>query len=124
MDIKQLLTGKPKEGFHPVTQDTTVIIELNKAVTTLTNSSTSAEIIAAFDSDNKFTKLLEWGRTRENIIAGILVDDAAEVGKIEASVIFNRTSDVITIDYVYNLVMNHIVVTRSGGNYTCAKTTK
>lgn len=124
MDIKQLLSGTPKEGFHPITQDTTVIIELNETVTTLTNSSTSAEIMAAFDSDNKFTKLLEWGRTRENIVAGILVDNASEVGKIEASIIFNRTSDVITIDYVYNLVMNHIVVTRSGGNYTCAKTTK
>lgn len=124
MDIKQLLSGTPKEGFHPITQDTTVIIELNETVTTLTNSSTSVEIMTAFDSDNKFTKLLEWGRTRENIVAGILVDNASEVGKIEASIIFNRTSDVITIDYVYNLVMNHIVVTRSGGNYTCAKTTK
>lgn len=124
MDIKQLLSGTPKEGFHPITQDTTVIIELNETVTTLTNSSTSVEIMTAFDSDNKFTKLLEWGRTRENIVAGILVDNASKVGKIEASIIFNRTSDVITIDYVYNLVMNHIVVTRSGGNYTCAKTTK
>lgn len=124
MEIKQLVKGDPKTGFVPITQDTIVVVELNEAVLNITSASSSADIIAAFDSVAKFDKLIADIRVKENIMNGVLINNDTKGGNINASIVANKNSDVIELSFIYNNIYSNIVVTKSGGTFSCVRQDK
>lgn len=121
MDTKQLITGSPKEGFYPIVQDTVTVIELNKAVLSLTSESSSEDIIAAFDSVEDFTTLLQNVRNTENIVNGVLVNDSSLVGKIFCNIIAHPTQETLYIDGVFTNQYFNITITNTDGTFSCVK---
>lgn len=119
MDTKQLITGSPKEGFYPIVQDTVTVIELNKAVLNLTSESSSEDIIAAFDSVEDFTTLLQNVRNTENIVNGVLVNDSSLVGKIFCNIIAHTTQETLYIDGVFTDQYFNITITNTDGTFSC-----
>lgn len=125
MDIKQLVTGDPKTGFYPVTQDTITVIELNKAVMNLTNESSSEEIIAAFDNLESFQALIAEVRNPQNICSGILVNETPEdkrVGKYEATIIANTNAETLHVRWVENDKIVALTITNTDGTMSCIRT--
>lgn len=121
MDTKQLITGSPKEGFYPIVQDTVTVIELNKAVMSLTSESSSEDIIAAFDSVEDFTTLLQNVRNTENIVNGVLANDSILVGKIFCNIIAHTTQETLYIDGVFTNQYFNIIITNTDGTFSCVK---
>lgn len=124
MDIKQLVTGDPKTGFYPVTQDTITVIELNKSVMSLTNESSSEEIIAAFDNLESFQALIAEVRNPQNICSGILVNETPEdkrVGKYEATIIANTNSETLHVRWVENDRIIALSITNTDGTMSCIR---
>lgn len=121
MDTKQLITGSPKEGFYPIVQDTVTVIELNKAVLSLTSESSSEDIIAAFDSVEDFTTLLQNVRNTENIVNGVLANDSILVGKIFCNIIAHTTQETLYIDGVFTNQYFNIIITNTDGTFSCVK---
>lgn len=124
MDIKQLVTGNPKAGFYPVTQDTITVIELNKSVMSLTNESGSEEIIAAFDNLESFQALIAEVRNPQNICSGILVNETLEdkrVGKYEASIIANTDVETLHVRWVENDKIVALSITNTDGTMSCIR---
>lgn len=121
MDTKQLITGNPKEGFYPIVQDTVTVIELNKAVMSLASESSSEDIIAAFDSVEDFTTLLQNVRNTENIVNGVLVNDSILVGKIFCNIIASSTQETLYIDGVFTNQYFNITITNTDGTFSCVK---
>lgn len=121
MDTKQLITGSPKEGFYPIVQDTVTVIELNEAVINLTSESSSEDIIAAFDSVEDFTTLLQNVRNTENIVNGVLVNDSSLVGKIFCNIIAHSTQETLYIDGVFTNQYFNITITNIDGTFSCVK---
>lgn len=124
MDTKQLLTGKPREGFYPVVQDTVTVIELNEAVMNLTSESSSEEIIAAFDDIDSFNTLVEQVRDTENIVNGILVSNGEHTGKITANIIADNSWNLLIIEFITEYAssrLEHINLTihNNNGTFTC-----
>lgn len=125
MDIKQLVTGNPKAGFYPITQDTITVIELNKAVMSLTNESGSEEIIAAFDNLESFQALIAEVRNPQNICSGILINETPEdkrVGKYEASIIANTDAETLHVRWVENDKIVLLTITNTDGTMSCVRT--
>lgn len=125
MDIKQLVTGNPKAGFYPITQDTITVIELNKAVMSLTNESGSEEIIAAFDNLESFQALIAEVRNPQNICSGILINENPEdkrVGKYEASIIANTDAETLHVRWVENDKIVLLTITNTDGTMSCVRT--
>lgn len=125
MDIKQLVTGDPKTGFYPVTQDTITVIELNKAVMNLTNESSSEDIIAAFDNLESFQALIAEVRNPQNICSGILVNETPEdkrVGKYEASIIANTDAETLHVRWIENDKIVALTITNTDGTMSCIRT--
>lgn len=121
MDTKQLITGSPKEGFYPIVQDTVTVIELNEAVIHLTNESSSEDIIAAFDSVEDFTTLLQNIRNTENIVNGVLVNNSTLVGKFSCNIFAHSTKEVLYIDGVFSEQYFNITITNTDGTFSCVK---
>ena len=124
MDIKQLVTGDPKTGFYPVTQDTITVIELNKAVMNLTNESSSEEIIAAFDNLESFQALIAEVRNPQNICSGILVNETPEdkrVGKYEASIIANTDTETLHVRWIEIDKIIALSITNTDGTMSCIR---
>lgn len=124
MDIKQLVTGDPKTGFYPVTQDTITVIELNKSVMSLTNESSSEEIIAAFDNLESFQALIAEVRNPQNICSGILVNETPEdkrVGKYEATIIANTNAETLHVRWVENDKIVALTITNTDGTMSCIR---
>lgn len=124
MDIKQLVTGDPKTGFYPITQDTITVIELNKAVMSLTNESGSEEIIAAFDNLESFQALIAEVRNPQNICSGILVNDTEtdlQVGKYEASIIAHTDTETLNVRWVENDKIVALTITNTNGTMSCIR---
>lgn len=121
MDTKQLITGSPKEGFYPIVQDTVTVIELNEAVINLTNESSSEDIIAAFDSVEDFTTLLQNIRNTENIVNGVLVNDSSMVGKIFCNIMAHATQEILYIDGVFTNQYFNITITNTDGTFSCVQ---
>lgn len=124
MDIKQLVTGNPKTGFYPVTQDTITVIELNKSVMSLTNGSSSEEIIAAFDNLESFQALIAEVRNPQNICSGILVNDTEtdlQVGKYEASIIAHTDTETLNVRWVENDKIVALTITNTNGIMSCIR---
>lgn len=124
MDIKQLVTGNPKTGFYPVTQDTITVIELNKSVMSLTNESSSEEIIAAFDNLESFQALIAEVRNPQNICSGILVNETPEdkrVGKYEATIIANTDAETLHVRWVENDKIVALTITNTDGTMSCIR---
>ena len=125
MDIKQLVTGDPKTGFYPITQDTITVIELNKAVMSLTNESSSEDIIAAFDNLESFQTLIAEVRNPQNICSGILINETPEdkrVGKYEASIIANTDAETLHVRWVENDRIIALSITNTDGTMSCVRT--
>lgn len=124
MDIKQLVTGNPKAGFYPVTQDTITVIELNKAVMNLTNESSSEEIIAAFDNLESFQALIAEVRNPQNICSGILINETPEdkrVGKYEASIIANTNAETLHVRWIEIDKIVVLTITNTDGTMSCIR---
>lgn len=124
MDIKQLVTGNPKTGFYPVTQDTITVIELNKSVMNLTNGSSSKEIIAAFDNLESFQALIAEIRNPQNICSGILVNETPEdkrVGKYEATIIANTDAETIHVRWIEIDKIIALSITNTDGTMSCIR---
>lgn len=124
MDIKQLVTGDPKTGFYPITQDTITVIELNKAVMSLTNESSSEEIIAAFDNLESFQALITEVRNPQNICSGILINETPEdkrVGKYEASIIANTDAETLHVRWIENDKIVALTITNTDGTMSCVR---
>lgn len=121
MDTKQLITGSPKEGFYPIVQDTVTVIKLNEAVIHLTNESSSEDIIAAFDSVENFTTLLQNIRNTENIVNGILLNNSTLVGKFSCNIFAHSTKEVLYIDGVFSEQYFNITITNTDGTFSCVK---
>lgn len=124
MDIKQLITGNPKTGFYPVTQDTITVIELNKSIMSLTNESSSEEIIAAFDNLESFQALIAEVRNPQNIYSGILVNETSEdkrVGKYEATIIANTDAETLHVRWVENDKIVTLSITNTDGTMSCIR---
>lgn len=124
MDIKQLVTGNLKAGFYPVTQDTITVIELNKAVMSLTNESSSEDIIAAFDNLESFQALIAEVRNPQNICSGILVNETPEdkrVGKYEASIIANTDAETLYVRWIENDKIVALTITNTDGTMSCIR---
>lgn len=121
MDTKQLITGSPKEGFYPIVQDTVTVIELNKAVLSLTSESSSEDIITAFDSAEDFTTLLQNVRNTENIVNGVLVNDSSLVGKIFCNIVAHPTQETLYIDGVFTNQYFNITISNTDGTFNCVK---
>lgn len=123
MDTKQLYHKRLKEGFYPVVEDHAVIVELNQSVMSLSEASTSEEIIAAFDSVDKFNLLLEQIRTKENIMNGILLNNDYSGGKINADIFATKADDILTITYMdaTNECLVTIEVTNTNGTFHCLR---
>lgn len=122
MDTKQLLTGKPREGFYPVVQDTVTVIELNEAVMNLTSESNSEEIIAAFDDIDSFNTLVEQVRDTENIVNGILMNNDNAVGKIICSIAAYKNQYSCDIEYFYGGKIIRLAITNTDGTLSCFRT--
>lgn len=124
MDIKQLVTGNPKTGFYPVTQDTITVIELNKSVMSLTNGSSSEEIIAAFDNLESFQALIAEVRNPQNICSGILINETPEdkrVGKYEATIIANTDAETLHVRWVEIDKIIALSITNTDGTMSCIR---
>jgi len=124
MDIKQLVTGNPKTGFYPVTQDTITVIELNKSVMSLTNKSSSEDIIAAFDNLESFQALIAEVRNPQNICSGILINDTEtdlQVGKYEASIIARTDTETLNVRWVENDKIVALSITNTDGTMSCIR---
>jgi len=124
MDIKQLVTGNPKTGFYPVTQDTITVIELNKSVMSLTNGSSSEEIIAAFDNLESFQALIAEIRNPQNICSGILINETSEdkrVGKYEASIIANTDAETLHVRWIEIDKIVALTITNTDGTMSCIR---
>lgn len=124
MDIKQLVTGNPKVGFYPVTQDTITVIELNKAVMNLTNESSSEDIIAAFDNLESFQALIAEVRNPQNICSGILINETPEdkrVGKYEASIIANTNVETLHVRWIEINKIVVLTITNTDGTMSCIR---
>lgn len=124
MDIKQLVTGNPKAGFYPVTQDTITVIELNKAVMNLTNESSSEDIIAAFDNLESFQALIAEVRNPQNICSGILINETPEdkrVGKYEASIIANTNAETLHVRWIEIDKVVVLTITNTDGTMSCIR---
>lgn len=125
MDIKQLVTGDSKTGFYPITQDTITVIELNKAIMSLTNESGSEEIIAAFDNLESFQALIAEVRNPQNICSGILINETPEdkrVGKYEASIIANTDTETLHVRWIENDKIIALTITNTDGTMSCVRT--
>jgi hypothetical protein len=124
MDIKQLVTGDPKTGFYPITQDTITVIELNKAVISLTNESGSEEIIVAFDNLESFQALIAEVRNPQNICSGILINETPEdkrVGKYEASIIANTDTETLHVRWIEIDKIVALTITNTDGTMSCIR---
>lgn len=124
MDIKQLVTGDPKTGFYPITQDTITVIELNKAVMSLTNESSSEDIIAAFDNLESFQALIAEVRNPQNICSGILINETPEdkrVGKYEASIIANIDAETLHVRWIEIDKIVALTITNTDGTMSCVR---
>lgn len=124
MDIKQLVTGDPKTGFYPITQDTITVIELNKAVMNLTNESGSEEIIAAFDNLESFQALIAEVRNPQNICSGILINETPEdkrVGKYEATIIANTDAETLHVRWIEIDKIIALTITNTDGTMSCIR---
>ena len=121
MDTKQLITGNPKEGFYPIVQDTVTVIELNEAIMNLTSESSSEDIIAAFDSVEDFTTLLQNVRNTENIVNGILINNTSLIGKFSCNILAHATQEILYIDGVFTDQYFNITITNTDGTFSCVK---
>lgn len=124
MDIKQLVTGNPKTGFYPITQDTITVIELNKAVMDLTTESSSEDIIAAFDNLESFQALIAEVRNPQNICSGILINETPEdkrVGKYEASIIANTDAETLHVRWIEINKIVALTITNTDGTMSCIR---
>lgn len=123
MDTKQLYVKEVKEGIYPIVQDTVTVIELNWAVTELTNDSTSANIQLAFDSATAFDQLIENLRDIENIFSGITINDGTNIGKIMCTAYASVSAKTVTIEYLYKSKYVTLVVTHTD-TFKCTRTEK
>lgn len=122
MDTRQLLTGKPREGFYPVVQDTVTVIELNEAVMSLTSESSSEDIAAAFDTVEGFNELIENVRNSENIVNGILMNNENAIGKIICTIYAYKNQYACDIEYIYDSKIIRLDITNTDGTMSCART--
>lgn len=122
MDTKQLLTGKPREGFYPVVQDTVTVIELNEAVMSLTSESSSEDIAASFDTVEGFNELIENVRNSENIVNGILMNNENAIGKIICTIYAYKNQYACDIEYIYDSKIIRLDITNTDGTLSCVRT--
>lgn len=123
MNTKQLITGSPKEGIYPIVQDTVTVIELNWAVTELTNDSSSADIQLAFDSATAFDQLVENLRDIENIFSGITINNDNHKGKLMCTCYADATDNIVTIEYVFDAKFVKLIITHDN-TFSCVRTEK
>lgn len=123
MDTKQLYVKEVKEGIYPIVQDTVTVIELNWAVTELTNNSSSADIQLAFDSATAFDQLVENLRDIENIFSGITINTDTRKGKLMCTCYADATNNIVTIEYVFDSKFVKLVVTHDN-TFSCVRTEK
>lgn len=123
MDTKQLYVKEVKEGIYPIVQDTVTVIELNWAVTELTNDSSSADIQLAFDSATAFDQLVENLRDIENIFSGITINNGTNIGKIMCTAYASTSAKTVTIEYLYKSKYVTLIVTHTD-TFKCTRTEK
>lgn len=123
MDTKQLYVKEVKEGIYPIVQDTVTVIELNWAVTELTNDSSSADIQLAFDSATAFDQLVENLRDIENIFSGITINNDNYKGKLMCTCYADVTDNIVTIEYVFDAKFVKLVITHDN-TFSCVRTEK
>ena len=123
MDTKQLYVKEVKEGIYPIVQDTVTVIELNWAVTELTNDSSSQDIQLAFDSATAFDQLVKNLRDIENIFSGITINDNTRKGKLMCTCYADATDNIVTIEYVFDGKFVKLVVTHDN-TFSCVRTEK
>lgn len=123
MDTKQLYVKEVKEGIYPIVQDTVTVIELNWAVTELTNDSSSQDIQLAFDSATAFDQLVENLRDIENIFSGITINDNIRKGKLMCTCYADATDNIVIIEYVFDGKFVKLVVTHDS-TFNCVRTEK
>ena len=111
------------DGTYKVFPDMATVVELNAAVLSLTNDSSSENIIAAFDSAAEFSNLIAQIRDSDNIVNEVLLDTDGYIGHINASLIVSKTDEVIHIRFIDNndnLVL--ITITNNAGTFSCTRT--
>lgn len=111
------------DGTYKTFPDMATVVELNSAVLTLTNESSSEDIIAAFDSAAEFSNLITQIRDSDNIVNEVLLDTDGYIGHINASLAVSKTDEIIHIRFIDNndkLVF--ITVTNNTGTFSCTRT--
>lgn len=100
-------------------EDTFVSSALPAAVTELTSSSSSENIIAAFGGAPEFNKILEQVRTLNNV-GFITINNDSTGGRIPATVKADKTANQLNISYIGDNKLVTMVVTNTDGTFSCA----
>lgn len=104
--------------------DQATVIDIDGKVMDLTNESSNENILAVFGTLPDFTSLIETVRNSETILNSILVDNDSQIGKVNATILANKTSnilDVIYFDHVKKTFVQ-LTITETEGVLSCVRT--
>lgn len=99
-------------------EDTFVSSALPAAVSELTSSSSSGDIISAFGGAPEFDRILTQVRELNNV-GFITINNASTGGRIPATVTADKTNNQLTISYVKDNKLVTMVVTNTDGTFSC-----
>lgn len=103
--------------------DQATVIDIDGKIMDLTTESSNEDILAVFGTLPDFTSLIETIRNSETILNSILVDNDSQVGKVNATILANKTSntlDVIYFDHVKKTFVQ-LTITETEGALSCVR---
>lgn len=103
--------------------DQATVIDIDGKIMDLTTESSNEDILAVFGTLPDFTSLIETIRNSETILNSILVDNDSQVGKVNATILANKTSntlDVIYFDHVKKTFVQ-LTITETDSVLSCVR---
>lgn len=103
--------------------DQATVIDIDGKIMDLTTESSNEDILAVFGTLPDFTSLIETVRNSETILNSILVDNDSQIGKVNATILANKTSntlDVVYFDYVKKTFVQ-LTITETEGTLSCVR---
>lgn len=103
--------------------DQATVIDIDGKIMDLTTESSNEDILAVFGTLPDFTSLIETVRNSETILNSILVDNDSQVGKVNATILANKTSntlDVIYFDHVKKTFVQ-LTITETDSVLSCVR---
>nr|DAR36533.1 MAG TPA: hypothetical protein [Caudoviricetes sp.] len=103
--------------------DQATVIDIDGKIMDLTTESSNEDILAVFGTLPDFISLIEIVRNSETILNSILVNNNSQVGKVNATILANKISNILDIIYFDHIKKTFVqlTITETEGVLSCTR---